>query len=268
MHVCYFDEAGDTRAVPTVDAEIAIPRLFVFGGVSLNARDLRKINDESIAVKAAYFDGANVRHDHDYLKQIAPEIKGSELRRRIGDAKAEAALDSMLQICRDYDVKVLARVHVKVPGTESKGEAIYNRAVELSCIRFHERLEAIDHQGMVVADNRELVPNEAAAHSIHDEKFLGPHDKLPRIADIPTFGQSQNHIGLQLADLICSALIYPIARARLLGDTQRDDAFVDRFAPQLEELQARYVDTPAKTLDGVWVGDLNGKPISRSKLFA
>jgi hypothetical protein len=28
---------------------------------------------------------------------------------------------------------------------------------------------------------------------------------------MPTFGHSENHAGLQLADLVCSALLFPMA---------------------------------------------------------
>ena len=36
-------------------------------------------------------------------------------------------------------------------------------------------------------------------------------DQYPHVLEMPTYGHSENHVGLQLADVICSALLFPMA---------------------------------------------------------
>ena len=42
-------------------------------------------------------------------------------------------------------------------------------------------------------------------------KFKAAGDAFPRLLEMPTFGHSQNHVGIQIADLLCSAFLFPMA---------------------------------------------------------
>lgn len=67
---------------------------------------------------------------------------------------------------------------------------------------------------------------------------------------MPTFGHSENHAGLQLADLVCSALLFPMAVnaycAGAIASVHVRPEYVvlrDRYAARLEALQHRVHDT-------------------------
>ena len=68
-----------------------------------------------------------------------------------------------------------------------------------------------------------------------------------RLVELPTFGHSENHAGLQICDILCSALLYPIACfAYCTGHVTnvhfqpRAEQLRDRYGQQLIALQYRY----------------------------
>ena len=127
-------------------------------------------------------------------------------------------------------MKILARVHVKIPGASSEEKTSTTVPCSSPSSDFRIASTRSITTAFVIADSRDPKANEAAAHSIYVEKFLAGGDKHPRILEMPTFGSSQNHIGLQLADIVCSALLFPIAHARYV-DADHGDAFIaERYA--------------------------------------
>jgi hypothetical protein len=270
MHVCYFDESGDTRALPEGNTDVTLPKVFAFAGVSFNARENGAINRELISLKSAFLGDSQLQHAHDHGHEVVPEVKGKDLRLAADGERREAAftfIDGVFGLVKAHDTKLHGRVFIKVAGEESKGEEHYNRAVQLACTRFQERLDAIDHKGVVIIDNRHPHANEQVAHAIYLNKFRNEADHYPRIVDLPTFGQSQNHAGLQLADIMCELLV-STALTNFFGAEGARRELAVRYAPSLQELQSRYVDRPEKTIDGITVATLSGKLISPAELFA
>lgn len=267
MHICYLDESGDTRALPVETTDPSMPKVFAFAGVSFNGRENNAINRDLVVAKLEYLGESS--HAHDNGKALTPEVKGRALRHAIQSddpAKAFQFLDRVLAICRQSDIRCQGRVFVKEPGKATDGDDHYNRAVQLVSSRFHERLDAIDHQGVVVVDNRNPAANEQVAHSIYVDKFRTETDRYPRIVDLPTFGQSQNHAGLQLADLVCE-LVVCLALANICGEDGARRLLADKYGDDVRELQGRYVDRPEKVLDGIVVATLGGQIIAPARLY-
>ncbi len=63
----------------------------------------------------------------------------------------------------------------------------------------------------MVIDSSAPKLNSAMAHSIFTQKFKATGDSYGRMLEMPTFGHSENHVGLQLADLLASGLLFPMA---------------------------------------------------------
>ena len=84
-----------------------------------------------------------------------------------------------------------------------------------------------------------------------------------RLADLPTFGHSDNHVGLQVCDIVCSALLYPIAcHAYCTGHVNNvhvqpgASRLRRRYGAQLKEFQHRYYDAgKSRYVGGVVVSD-------------
>jgi hypothetical protein len=47
-----------------------------------------------------------------------------------------------------------------------------------------------------------------------EAKLGAAGDQLPRLLHVPTFGNSEVHAPLQLVDIVCSAMLWPIAAWR------------------------------------------------------
>ena len=70
-----------------------------------------------------------------------------------------------------------------------------------------------------------------------------------RLVELPTFGHSDNHAGLQLCNIVCSGMLYPIACFAYCADhvnnvhvQQGASRLQRRYGQQLKELQHRYYD--------------------------
>ena len=77
-----------------------------------------------------------------------------------------------------------------------------------------------------------------------------------------TFGHSENHVGLQLADILCSSLLFPMAACSYcLGHManihvhQEYQILKTRYGPRVRNLQFRYRDGTGKWRGGVTVSD-------------
>jgi hypothetical protein len=74
-------------------------------------------------------------------------------------------------------------------------------------------------------------------------------DPYPHLVEMPTYGHSENHVGLQLADLICSALLFPMAvSACCVGAVTNPHVLPEygglrrRYGGRLKALQYRYLE--------------------------
>ncbi len=110
----------------------------------------------------------------------------------------------------------------------------------------------------MILDNRRRHQNMSVSHSIFTRKFKTGGDEYERIVEAPTFGHSDNHAGIQLADILCSALLFPMASAAYCdGQIQnvhvspRYHQLVEHFGQRIRELQHRY-----QRPDGKWVGGI------------
>src|SRR5467141_3622389 len=79
------------------------------------------------------------------------------------------------------------------------------------CETFENLLSTAGDSGMVICDSRDPFKNAEVSHSIFTQKFKAGGDQYPHLVEMPTFGHSENHVGLQIADVLCSALLFPMA---------------------------------------------------------
>jgi hypothetical protein len=115
---------------------------------------------------------------------------------------------------------------------------------------------------MVVADNRSPAQNTKVAHSIFTQKFKAAGDRLDRILEMPTFGVSDNHAGIQIADMLSSALLFPMAIdgycAGHISSLHVRPGYAimrQRWGDRLRKLQYQYQDPAGKQRGGFVVSD-------------
>ncbi len=250
MRLLFVDESGDTKALARDDA--SNQPVLVLLGLSVKAEQIEPVTRRWVELKRRFFPDLCSKQckTWDWLTR---EIKGSALRSRIRDTRhrkhraAIGFLDRTLDLCDQYELAASACVWIKSPGDPFDGRAVYTSSIQWLCARFQACLDASDSLGTVIADHRNPGPDSIVAHSVFTQKFKHGGDQYPRIIEVPVFGHSANHAGIQIADVLASALLSPACcRHFLMGRldnihvTSTPSIMVDRFRPRLEALFARF----------------------------
>lgn len=263
MYVCYIDEAGCTGELDGPAS--AVQPAFVLNGLIVPAGRIESLTRGWIQLKQTYFPkrlppGSNI---HDWM---VAEIKGSDIRRMArGSARNERrfshqVVNSALDLLERHGASVVGRVFVKpIPGGFD-GTAVYTSSVQFVCRSFQTYLQQNDDIGIVIADSRNKGKNTNVAHSVFTQRYAAAGDPYDRIIEMPTFGHSDNHAGLQLADVLCSTLFFPIAVQRCASHVLTDhthcsphyERLPEKFGERLQALQFRYRDAT-----GYWHGGVS-----------
>lgn len=272
MYICYIDESGCTGVLPASNSPIQ--PIFTLNALAINQRHIASLTWDLIHTKERFFPNLwkNLYPDArgrtaSILDWMTVELKGSDLRTRIRNPgnrnslrQTHGVLNQILAIIEKYDIKLFGRIWVKGIGAPVDGNSIYTYSVQDICKSFNAYLASVDDVGVIISDSRTKVKNSPVQQSVVTLKYMQPGgDKLPRVLETPTFGHSENHAGLQLADLICSAFIFPMASyAYCLGavTSVHVDASYSvlsrNYGARLRNLQYRYQDSAT----GRWLGGL------------
>ena len=276
MYFCYIDEAGDTSAiknrVDTSQPVLAICALFV------PAASLHALTRDFLALKRRFYPGLTgvTRHD---LDDMRAEVKGASLRRAIRTGGRNARrhafgfLDGAVDILITAEAQLVAQVWIKPIGGAFKGIPVYAVSVQRCCAHFQSFLESRSAAGVVIADSRNHHSNVPVSHSVftrlHQQKH--PGNLYPRLLEAPVFGHSDNHACLQLADFVCSALLFPMAAQTFCTGhydanphVHVDDARIGaRYREAIKSLAYRYRSADGRHRGGVTVADgIGARPSS------
>ena len=268
MYVCYIDESGGFEA-PNAGPR-ATP-LMVFAGLIVELTAIKPLTAEFLALKRRFYPGAASRH----LDYMLMEVKGSALRRALREgghrerSHALGVLDGVIRLIERHDIRLVGRVWVKEPKKSLRPDATYTYAVQDIVRHFDHYLGAQHMRGLVTCDGRDHRQDVRVSHSVFTQKHQFGGDALPWLIESPLFGRSENHVGLQLADLVASALLFPIAArvycaSRSVGvhNDPQFDVLRMRYARRLRSRRHVYVDASGRTRGGVVVSDKLGRQSS------
>lgn len=269
MKTCYIDESGDGQTIGPMTQDRITPVVSIVG-VIIESSELSAISREFIDLKKSFFPGLSPRNQNHHW--VLREIKGSDLIRtlRPGATRNERRhtltfLDSALRLLESHDAKLVGRVWVKKMATPFREMNAYTSSIQSIYGYFENHLSVANKKGMVICDHRAPELNSPVSHSIYTQRFAVGGDPYAHILEMPTFGHSQNHIGLQLADVIVSAMISPMACSTYLSSLLPSNVHVrggvgqtlkNAFGPRLRRLQYIYP-TPSGTRGGIVVSDPN-----------
>jgi hypothetical protein len=263
VRVLYIDEAGCLGTLPSPISDIQ--PVFVIAGVSFDVSRLGDITRDFIALKRRFFPGAYKSPHH--LDALLVEAKGADIRRNasIGGRNAKRAafgfLDGVLDLIDRHDGKFFGRIWVKGISVPFNGRSIYTFSMQDICTTFERFLEVTDEQGFIVADSRNKSGNTNVSHSVFTKKFQAVGDAFPHLLEMPLFGHSDNHAGIQIADLLCSALLFPMAVQTYCAGhitsvhVRNYAALKTRYMMRLRQRQFRYQDTDGRWRGGFTVSD-------------
>ncbi len=200
---------------------------------------------------------------------IHTEVKGADVRKdiRVGnrDRRRAATLlvDSVLGLLERCNARVLARVvWVKQEGHAVNETGVYSTSVGSLTETFQAQLLDSHSCGVMILDCRTKSKNAPNVHCVTTRKYRAGGDLLKGVIESPVFGHSDTHTLLQLADLVVSSLLFPVACHAYLGDVtwnvHCDDAYRplrEEFGERLKKLQFRYQDPSGKWRGGIVVSD-------------
>lgn len=265
--VCYVDEAGCSAALPA--AKTDIQPVLVVAGLIVDHTQLTSLTHEFLKLKRKYYP-KKFTSVHP-LDDVREEIKGSDvrgaIRKKAAKAKTELKmLDELLAILKSHDTRIFATVWVKGISKPFKSRSVYTSSIQFACRTFQAYLDDRQDFGSMLADFRTVQLNDQVAHSIFTQKYRAKGDPFPRLLELPTFAVSNNHVGLQITDFICSSLIFPMATATYCkGYVQgvhvkgQDMLIKRRYVSRLKALQYRYKNGSGTMDGGIWVSDAHAK---------
>ncbi len=261
------DESGDTGELQ--DAQSPVQPCLVLGCVAIKQDKLHDLTRDFIDLKRGY---AAPTPGTLRLSSVMDEIKGAELRNKVRTGskresrRATNFIRDSLRLMEVYEVKVFARIAIKGIGEPVSHTAIYSSYVQALATCYQHLLNRHRARGIMVLDGRTKNQNQMVSHSIFTQKFSNQGDVYSRILEVPTFGCSENHAGIQFADMLCSALLFPMAAhtycsSTLTNNTHTHQRFAKlrpMFGDTIRPLQYRYRED-GRMRGGIVVNDRMGK---------
>jgi hypothetical protein len=196
-----------------------------------------------------------------------PEIKGVDIRRSIARngrnqrRQAFGFLDKLCDLLETNDARIIARVYVKGLNSAIASTPLYTSAIQQLYTVFDRQLTDQNDHGLCLLDSRTKGLNVPVAHSIFTQKFK-TFPAFTRIHELTGFVHSDNHAGVQIADILCSAIISSIAGATYsyghVNNVHTLPAYLQikqRYGARLRALQYRYVDASGRWRGGITVAD-------------
>lgn len=244
MFIYFLDEAGCPGSLPLASNQVQ--PILVIGGLIVPQKHLGQLTRDFLALKSQYF--PNRVAESGFLETVLVEIKGSDLRgtirKNLASAKAELHfLDETLKLLEVYEAKLITSIWVKSVGEDFNGRAVYTTSVQNQFKAFQKFLQDNNSAGLVIADSRNENLNSQVSFSIFTQKYSVAGDPYKNIVDLPVFGHSKNHVVLQITDIICSAIVWPMAsHTYLYGKldhalVRKEDGFIkSRYSRRIKEL--------------------------------
>lgn len=243
----------------------------VIAGLIIDASQIPALTltRDFLAFKRRFFPGRFSRGPA--LDHVLNEIKGGEILQmtrsdsRNKRRQADLIRSDLLDLVEDYGCRLMGRIWVKEAGKGLKPEATYCYAVQDIALHLSQYLLRGNSAGLLIADGRSQTLNVPVAHSIFTQKWRTGGDPYPPLLEVPLFAHSDNHVGLQIADLIASTLIFPMAAnaygapAGSVHASPRYRTVRDRYGHRLRGLQHRYRDETGRWRGGLVVSDPVGK---------
>jgi hypothetical protein len=233
-------------------------------GLIVNAASVPALTRDFLALKRRHFPGRfNAPHA---LEHILVEVKGNEILQmtrspsRNKRRQAQRLRAELLDLTAAHGGHIVGRVWVKEVGKSMSPAASYCYAVQDIAKHFSQYLQSRSSEGVLVADAREHQQNVRMAQSVFTQKWRIAGDPYPFMREIPLLAHSDNHAGLQIADLLASTLIFPMAAAaycctvpRAVHSSTRYEEVRASFGLQVRHLQYRYRDETGRWRGGLVV---------------
>lgn len=272
VFVAYLDESGDEQSLRTAND----PPVLVIASVSVAHAQLQAFTWDFVTIKKRFADSdLSACPLSDLLRY---EIKGSDLRADIRrgsrrrSRRAIGILDAVLSLLDQHHATVSAEILVK-PDASPVHHFSYSEAVARLADHFEAQLAAAQTEGVMILDARTKNKNFPSVARITTKRFKTGGNRYPHLVESPVFGHSDSHVPLQVADIVASALLFPMACAAycddLVGNAHPHPAYAQlrpRYGERIRSLEYRYLDASGLRRGGVRVLDRRNSRRTRDLL--
>jgi hypothetical protein len=201
---------------------------------------------------------------------ITFEVKGSRLRKDIARTdrgrktrrRALGFIDKTIRLLEAHSCRIIGKVLVKVDGRILADKKEYPKAVQELAVSFNSQASVDRTDAIMILDSRTKVKNEGNVHAITTRRFRSGGDVYPQMSEAPLFGHSDTHVPLQIADLLASAVVFPLACLAFTSDDPANvhrhanyQSIKDQFGERLARLEHRYVHDSGAVRGGFQVVD-------------
>ena len=214
MYICYVEESGDSGVFNPSDP-FSNP-FFIVIGLFIDRSRLHGVVHDFIRIKTKFFPAVCNAASH-FLDRINIEIKGATIRKGIRRSHSHnrrihliSFLDACLNLLQHNNVHLLGKVLIKNAFMSNSDAGFYGRSIMHICEHFDHFLQGEDDIGIIIADSRKVAQNKRVSHTVFTQQHQVGGSSYPHIIEIPTYGHSDNFAMLQLADIMCSAIIFPM----------------------------------------------------------
>ena len=274
MYFCYVDESGDSGTLNPGN-QTDTPA-FVVLGLIIEQANLYGITHDFLSLKRQFF--PNIVDAAHPLNDILVEIKGKNLREEIRKggrrnfSHSIGMLDAIINLLQQYNVSILSKALLKGIGVTNSDEGFYSSAIQHVWKHFQSFLTVKNTPGMVIADSRRKNQNSYVAHAIFTQFFGASRQNYPNMLELPTYAHAQNHAMIQITDIVCSAIVYPMlmdAYCSGMNNVHAAPKYVSirgRYKDAIKNLQYRYA-VMEQWYGGILVTDGTGARRHTSLLF-
>lgn len=258
MHVCYVDESGNNQILDQPDA----PPVLVIAGVTFAESCLKELVWQFLALKKQFNPTLKSGKLSDLIRT---EVKGANLRADIRSSsrrrnrRAVGFLDNVLDLLEVNSATITGEIWVKNDGA-GISSGFYPDAIANIAASFQAQMAAAQSRGMMILDAQTKVKNVPSVNGITTRRYKTGGDALHCMIESPLFGHSDAHVALQIADIVASALLFPMACSAFCGDlhdnahTQQAYGLIQqRYGARLRDLEHRYVDADGVRRGGIRV---------------
>lgn len=267
MLLCYVDESGTCE--PYVASDPGSTPVFVIVGMTIASSQLKSLTMAYLHLKKE-FEPTLAAADKTLSDLIRFEVKGSKIRKDIradrggrnNRRRALGFLDKTIRILEDHNARIIGKVIVKAEGHTLEDKHEYPRAVQELAVSLNSQAASSRSESIMILDSRTKVKNEGNVHHITTRKFRRGGDMYPYLHEAPVFGHSDTHVPLQIADLLASAIIFPVACLQYTADDKTNvhnsrhyQDIHDKFGARLAKLEHRYINSDGVKRGGFQVVD-------------
>jgi len=209
MYLMYIDESGDTIPLSQNGK-----KFLVLTGCIIQENDIHNIEEKFREIKGKYYQDPDIEIKSNFLRYANPDLMENSPLKLNSKKKYDELEKEIADFLKDINVTLYSVVVHKEPyWSQYPAQNPYHIAYVFLLERFQKYLKQKDSLGICIIDPREgqtekhFMGNELS--SLHEKMRHGDGSiwtKCPNIIEKLLFSQSDQTIGIQIADLFC----YPI----------------------------------------------------------